>query len=63
MQLANSARGKTNHFSLLKLGDVLLEYQPPFGFDLGLLPDRVLREEFIGSGECCVVMNVRVSFE
>jgi len=53
----------TNHFSLFQLGDMLLEYQPPFGLDLGLLPDGMLGEELVGGGERRVMMNVRVPFE
>jgi hypothetical protein len=53
----------TNHFPLFQLRDMLLKYQPPFGLDLGLLPDGVLGKKLIGGRECCVMINVRVPFE
>ena len=56
-------REDTDHFPLFQFGDMLLEYQPPFGFDFGLLPDGVLGEELIGRRECRVVMDIRVPLE
>ena len=56
-------REGTDHFPLFQLSDMLLKYQPPFGLDLGLLPNRVLGKELIDSGERCVVVNVWVPFE
>ena len=61
---SNNLNGEgANHFSLFQFGDVLLKYQPPLGLDLGLLPDRVLGEKFIGGGKRRVVIDVWVPFE
>lgn len=51
------------HFALFQLSDVLIEYKFPLSFDLGLLPDGMLREEFVGSSESCIMEHARIAFE
>lgn len=68
MSLGNgaSAKGvnrKTHHFTLLELSDVLFKDELPLRFDLGLLPDRMLREEFVCCREGRVVEDVRIALE
>lgn len=63
MWLGNLNGEGANHFSLFYFSNVLLEHQPPFGLDLGLLPDRVLSKELIGGGECRIVVNVWIPLE
>lgn len=53
----------TNHFPLFQLRDMLLEYQPPFRLDLGLLPDRMLGKDLVGRGKCRVMVNIWIPFE
>lgn len=53
----------THHFTLLKLGNILLKDEFALSFNLGLLPDGMLSEEFVSGSECRVVKHVGVALQ
>ena len=54
---------QTYHLPLLQLGDIILKNELPFRFNLGLLPNRMLREELVCRWECRVMEYIGVALE
>jgi hypothetical protein len=63
--LTASAKGQdeSHHLALLKFCNVLLEYEPTFKLDLGLLPDRMLGKDLVCCRKCRIMEHIRIAFQ
>jgi hypothetical protein len=56
-------KGCTYHFAFLELRYIFFQNKLTLGLNLGLLPDRMLRENLVRSAKSGVMENVRIAFE